>query len=123
MDLEQRPISSKNLHDIDNPNFDRKLDVITAGALPHVKQHLLTKISRVNCKVIVNYMLIMQTEVSPSDSYRISTVNALKHFADFHKAKTFAEIQRQDIIDFLDSFRKPESVDIFHKWIGTSFIG
>jgi DNA-binding HxlR family transcriptional regulator len=53
------------------------------------------------------------------DSYRISTIQALKHFAEFHKPKIFAEIQRQDIVDFLDSFRKPESVDTLHKWIGT----
>lgn len=26
---------------------------------------------------------------------------------------------REDILSFLDSFRKPESVDPLHKWIGT----
>ena len=103
----------------DDPNFERKLDVTVAGALPHLKSHLLTKISRGNCQIIVNYILTLQTEVGPSDSYRISTTQALKHFAEFHKPKIFAEIQRQDIVDFLDSFRKPESVDTLHKWIGT----
>ncbi len=31
-----------------DPNFDRKLDLITAGAQPFVKEHLLTKITRPN---------------------------------------------------------------------------
>ena len=119
VDLEHRPMSSQNWEDINDPNLDRKLDAITAGALPHVKQHLLTKISRVNCKVIVDYISALQVEVGPSESYRISTIQALKHFVDFHKPKTFAEMERQDVIDFLDSFRKPESVDPLHKWIGT----
>lgn len=120
VDLEHRPMFGKNLQDIDDdPNFDRKLDAITAGALPHVKQHLLTKISRVNCKIIVDYISALQVEVGPSESYRISTIHALKHFAEFHKPKTFAEMTRQDVVDFLDSFRKPESVDTLHKWVGT----
>jgi hypothetical protein len=46
VDLERRQqhtLSSKDEKVIEDPNFDRKLDAITAGALPHVKQHLLTK--------------------------------------------------------------------------------
>ena len=64
VDLEHKPVSvSLDTHTNNDPNFERKLDTITAGALPHVKQHLLTKISRVNCKVIVDYILALQVEV------------------------------------------------------------
>jgi len=97
----------------------RKLDAITAGAPPHLRKHLLTRISRENCQTIINYILAMQTEVAPSETYRISTIHSLKHFAEVSKPKTFQEIQRQDIVDFLDSFRKPESIDSLHTWIGT----
>jgi len=41
----------------DDVNFDRKLDIITAGARPFVKDHLLTKITKENCINIVSYML------------------------------------------------------------------
>jgi hypothetical protein len=41
----------------DDPSFDRKLDVVTAGARPFVKEHLLTKISRESCQTIVDYIL------------------------------------------------------------------
>jgi hypothetical protein len=37
----------------------------------------------------------------------------------FHNQKPFREITRDDIISYLDSLRKPESVDPMHKWIGT----
>jgi hypothetical protein len=43
----------------------------------------------------------------------------LKGFAEVNEPKTFHDITRQDIIDFLDSYRKPESVDPLHKWMGT----
>jgi hypothetical protein len=61
--MEQLPKSnlSKILEPLDDPNLDRKLDAITAGALPPLKQHLLTKISRANCGIIVDYTLALQT--------------------------------------------------------------
>jgi hypothetical protein len=102
-----------------DPNFDRKLDLITAGAKPFVKRHLLEKITRQNCATIVDYMISMQTEVSPAQTYRIVTINKLKEFAEFHNPKPFENITRQDVIDFLDSLRKPETIDMLHKWVGT----
>jgi integrase/recombinase XerD len=102
-----------------DPNFDRKLDLVTAGARPYIKDHLLTRISRQNCITIVNYMLAMQTEVGPAERYRIDTIYKLKLFAEFHNPKPFEEITRQDVIDFLDRLRKPETVDPLHQWQGT----
>lgn len=102
-----------------DPNFDRKLDLVTAGARPYIKDHLLHRISRENCITIVNYMLAMQTEVGPSERYRIDTIYKLKLFAEFHNPKPLKGMTRQDIIDFLDRLRKPETVDPLHQWIGS----
>ena len=104
---------------LDDPNFDRKLDLITAGARPFVKKHLLTKISKENCLNIIAYILAMQTEINPSERYRIDTIHRLKHLAKFHHPKAFGDMTRQDILDFLDRLRKPEQVDPLHRWIGT----
>jgi hypothetical protein len=57
----------------------------------------------------------MQVEVNPSPSYRIDSINKLKHFTEFHNPKSLRDITRQDIIDFLDSLRKPENIDPLHK--------
>jgi hypothetical protein len=102
-----------------DPNFDRKLDAVTAGGSQYLNEHLLTKITRKNCKIIVDYVLAMQTEIGPSQTYRIDTINKLKYFAEFQNPKAFTDMTRQDVIDFLDRFRKPETVDPLHKWIGT----
>ena len=64
--------------DIDDPNFDRKFDTIIAGSNAFVKEHLLTRITKENCLTIVNYILAMQTEISPAQSYRIETILNLK---------------------------------------------
>lgn len=60
----------------------------------------------------------MQTEVSPSRTYRIDTILKLKYFAEFYNPKPFKDMTRLDVIDFLDKFRKAGSVDPLHKWVG-----
>lgn len=114
----QKSSSSYHNHDDisdDDVNFDRKLDIITAGAKPFVKEHLLNRISKKNCQIIIDYVLAMQTEVSPRDEYRINVIVKLKRFAEVNEPKTFREITRQDVVNFLDSYRKPETVNPLHK--------
>jgi hypothetical protein len=65
-------------HDNDNgPGFDRKLDWITAGANRWLKKHLLTKISRENCKVIIDYILSMQAEYLARTIHEKSFLNSV----------------------------------------------
>ena len=104
---------------INDPNFDRKLDLIAAGAKPFLKEHLLTKITRENCQIIINYVLAFQAEVNPAEKYRLETIHKLKLLAEFHHPKSFKDMTRQDIVEYLDHLRKPESVDPLHKWKGT----
>jgi hypothetical protein len=49
----------------------------------------------------------------------MDTIHKLKQLAEFHMSKNFKEMTRQDIIEFLDRLRKPESVDPLHKWVGS----
>jgi hypothetical protein len=39
----------------DDPNFERKLDLVTAGGRPFIKEHLLNRITRENCTTIINF--------------------------------------------------------------------
>ena len=61
----------------------------------------------------------MRTEMNLTDNYRRDIIRGLAHFSIFYNNKSFKQITRDDLISFLDSFRKPESVDPLHKWIGT----
>jgi integrase len=107
--------------EIEDPNFDRRLDIAVAGCQPFVKRNLLSSniITRENAKIIVDYIIAFQTEVSPRLSYRRETILRLTELARFHHPKPFKEMTRQDIIDFLNRLRKPEPLDPLHKWIGT----
>ncbi len=101
----------KSHHDQD-PNFDRKLDEITTGLQPFVKQHLLTRISPENARIIVDYMKAMKYERNPSVHYRAQIINTIKHLSEFHEnQKSYRDMTRDDIAAFLNRHEKPESQD------------
>lgn len=97
--------------------LDRKIDEITAGLDPAYSKRLNT-IPVQNTVFIVNYILSMKTEVNLSDHYKKDLINLLTKLSKYTK-KSFKSITRDDIIDFLESFRRPEASDPLHKWIGT----
>jgi hypothetical protein len=103
--------------------FERKLDQATAGLYAYIREHLLTKISHENATTIIDYILSLNSETHLSNSYRQTTIATLKNLVEPRKNnkndKSFKELERYDIIAFLDKYRKPEDVDPLHKWIGT----
>jgi len=113
--------NNNNINDND-PLFERKIQNATEG-LSHDCVNWLERVAnnnKDNIMVITNYIMSMKTETNLSDSYRKSVIILLSQFSIFFKnQKSFKSITREDILNFLDSFRKPESVDTLHKWIGT----
>ena len=61
----------------------------------------------------------MRIEINPSNNYRGNNISILCKFSKYHENKSFDVVNREDILLFLDSLRKPETSDPLHKWIGT----
>lgn len=58
---------------------------------------------------VMSSKILKETEATiPTLTVRINTIVKLKGFAEVNEPKTFHDITRQDIIDFLYSYRKPE---------------
>ena len=105
-------------------DMERKIEAATEGLplkcftflhrmlkLPGNKEHVLT---------ICDYISSLKSEINPSDYYRRDVIILLCNFLIFFQNdKSFKDITREDLLSFLDSFRKIESVDPLHKWIGT----
>jgi hypothetical protein len=70
---------------------------------------------------ICDYISSVRSEINSSDNYRKVVIMLLCDLSMFfnNNTKSFNEITRQDLLSFLDSRRKPESIDPLHKWIGT----
>jgi integrase/recombinase XerD len=81
--------------------------------------HQPNKSSRSNTSITIDYINAMQIEMNLSRSYRELNAWALTKLSEFQKNKPFNKITREDILSFLNSFRKTDSQDPLHKWIGT----
>ncbi|MGC2385609.1 MAG: hypothetical protein WA460_00890, partial [Nitrososphaeraceae archaeon] len=99
--------------------LDRKIEECAAGLAPAVTKQLFS-ISKDNAAIIVKYIEVVKTEVNPSNAYRRNIILLFCRFSNYYKnSKLFKEISRDDIVDFLDSIRKRETIDPMHQWIGT----
>ena len=73
-----------------------------------------------NAAVICDYIKAMRTKTFVSDNYRKSIVGDLSRLSRFfNNNKKFESIQREDIISFLNKYRKSDEEDPMNKWIGT----
>jgi integrase len=102
-----------------SPTLEHKIENITVG-LRSGLLNLLHTISHENASTIVEYILAMKTEINLSDHYRQDNIITLCELSKYLDNKPFKSITKRDnVIAFLDHFRKPESLDPIHKWIGT----
>jgi hypothetical protein len=99
--------------------FDRKIGLITEG-IESFYVSMLRELSQDNALTVVNYILSMKNEINISDNYRKLNIYALCRISKFfNHRKSYKDLVRDDLLKFLDSFRKPEASDSLHKWIGT----
>jgi hypothetical protein len=68
--------------------LDRKIDEVTAG-LRRGYSRLLYNISDENAQFILDYILVMKTEVNLSHSYRKDLLNLLTMFSKYTNNKSF----------------------------------
>ena len=72
-----------------------------------------------NSEVINDYLTAMQTETNLSSHYRRVNTILLGSLSRFHKDKPFTNMTRENVLSYLNSFRKTDKDDPLHKWIGT----
>jgi len=102
---------------------ERKIENATEGLLSGCVRLLHDKVfptNKENALTICDYISSLKSEINPSDHYRLDIIILLSKFSIFFgNAKPFKSMTREDVLSFLHSFRKIESVDPLHKWIGT----
>jgi hypothetical protein len=103
----------------DSYSEERKVNLITEG-LESLYAKALGNISKENAIDIADFILNTKIEINLSDNHKKNYIRVLSQLSKFyHNKKSFKEMLREDILLFLDSFRKPENSDPLHKWIGT----
>jgi integrase/recombinase XerD len=103
-----------------SPLLDRKIEEATAGLLSSFAKQLLSiGEGKANIETIVRYIAAIKSEVNLSDNYRKDLIALLSRFSKYNNNKPFSDLTRSDVIAFLDTYRKTETQDPMHKWIGT----
>jgi integrase len=113
-----------------NTTIKTMIENATAGLSSRCFNYLSNRVlpgyrGKENALTICDYMSSLRSEINPSDNYRRDNIILLCSLSTFfnnnnnNNAKSFKEITREDLLSFLDSYRKAESVDPLHKWIGT----
>jgi integrase len=82
-------------------------------------------LSENHIKTIISYITALNTEIHLSTNYRKDIIQLLTKFSKSHADIInkynfdFKEVTRKDVINFLESLRKTDTKDPYHKWIGT----
>jgi integrase len=100
-----------------NEKIVKKIEEVTAGLANAWTNNLLLLPEEI-ASIVVDYIKDMKSEVNLSDYYRRDLIDVLIKLYK-HAKKGFKDLTRDDILSFLDSFRKPDETDPLHKWIGT----
>jgi integrase len=112
-----------NTATLPDENKQRMIENITIGLRPAFSKLLNSLSWEGNGSTIVDYIQAMKIEINLSDNYRSTIIVILCRFSTFVTSKednkTFKTMTRDDILSFLDSFRRSEVSDPMHKWIGT----
>jgi integrase len=104
--------------------LERKIALATEGFTSKFCESILKdnkRLSKENALVVAEYILSMKREVNPRLSYIRSTIQFLSELSRVvGLEKHFKNMKRdEDIIRYLDTYRKPENEDPLHKWIGS----
>jgi hypothetical protein len=112
---EPKPIESYN-------NLENMINKITQSLSRQYFNTILKKLAKENKEnaiTICNYIIAEQNEINIKDSTKEGKIKVLVWLSDFHKNKKFSEMDKEDILEFLNSLRKSSDIDPTHKWIGS----
>lgn len=117
---------------INEEELEKKIDYITQSFPQNFLKNKLKNLARKNpdnANVICDYIIVEQTEFNIKDSTKKGKIKALVYLSNYlQDTKSFKEMAKQDILDHLNTFRKPSnniksnnSSNNYNdnKWIGT----
>jgi integrase/recombinase XerD len=104
--------------------LERKITIATEGFITDKFCKLVlrdrSRLSDENALTICDYVIAMKREINPRLSYRRSIIQILSELSRaVGLEKKFIDMTRDDVLCYLDKYRKSENEDPLHKWIGT----
>src|ERR1700739_4699730 len=98
-------------------NDQLRINDATRGLIESYPRRL-SELSPKYISVICDYISALRSEIKLSNGYRQNIINTLIALSRVSK-KGFKNFTRNDVATYLNRFRKEDSEDPTHKWIGT----
>jgi site-specific recombinase XerD len=77
------------------------------------------KMSVYNADILARFIISARRERNIAINTVMIYIVGISYLENFHKHKELDKLDRNDIISFLDSYRKLDSVDPSHRWVNT----
>jgi site-specific recombinase XerD len=77
------------------------------------------KMSVYNADILARFIISARKERNIAINTVMIYIVGISYLENYHKHKELDKMDRNDIISFLDSYRKLESVDPSHRWVNT----
>lgn len=110
-------------HSDEEKELVKKLESITKSLRKQYFKNSLVTLSKKNienARTICNYIIAEQTEINIKDSTKESKIKILVWLSNhFQDQKSFKDLTKYDILDFLNTSRKSILEDPYQKWIGS----
>ena len=109
---------SDKVHDVE---LNKKIGFVSQYQDVYIKKRLfrLAAESPENTEIICDYITAEQTEINIKESTKEGKIKCLVWLSSFHNHKSYRYMIKQDILNYLNGLRKPESIDPTHSWIGS----
>ena len=89
----------------------KDIGLATEGLERSVKNWRRIKTSNENVLPISEYVLLLRRAVNASQNYTKIQIQALVELSEYLKQKPFKQLTTEDVLSFLDKFRKTEDKD------------
>jgi site-specific recombinase XerD len=102
-------------------SLEEKIQLITNYQKPFIANSLkrMAHESPRNVKVICEYIIAEQNEINIKESTKEGKIKCLVRFSTYLNHKPFRSVSKEDVLDYLTSLKKPVSLDLQHKSVGT----
>lgn len=102
--------------------IDIKIDMITKSLPRQYYKNKLKKLAQQNIQnadTLCNFILTEQNEINIKNTTKETKIKILAWISDFHNAKNYKDMTKEDILAFLNNLRKSLELDPTHKWVGS----
>jgi hypothetical protein len=113
--------SSFSPNDLDfNLDLEQKIKAATEGFTNYAIKLLRQQKPEYNIQIICDYILAMNAEINPAIAHKKNQMQIICYLSEYCGNQTpFVKMTRANVLGYLNTLRRSEEADPWHKWIGT----